>query len=148
MFIQLALGSTVITLSVFIEVFFIYMAINGMTKLSKFKVISSQLLAMMFYLAGVALWLLLAFSLVTWLWALVLFLLGSFSSLEESVYFSMVAFTSLGFGDLVLGRDWRILSGLMAANGLLLFGLNTAVMVETLRQILKQVSAPNNQTGS
>jgi len=63
-------------------------------------------------------------------------MLGCFSSLEESLYFSMVSFTALGFGDLTLPQEWRILSGMIAANGLVLFGLNTAFLIEVLHQSL------------
>lgn len=69
-----------------------------------------------------------------WIWALALRALGIFASLEASVYFSLVAFTTLGFGDILLPVDWRLLGGLSAANGLLLFGLMTAMLVETLRE--------------
>mgnify|MGYP003674721669 CR=1 FL=1 len=54
---------------------------------------------------------------------------------EESVYFGFVAFTTLGFGDILLPLQWRLLGGMAAANGLLNFGLLTAVIVETLRQV-------------
>lgn len=137
MLIQLFVGSVVITLSILIEVLFIFVAIKEMKKFALKSVFKSHLVAMMTYLAGVTLWLLFAFSIITWIWAFTLLGLGSFKTLEESLYFSMVAFTSLGFGDVVLETDWRILSGMIAANGLLLFGLNTAILVETLRELLK-----------
>ena len=69
-----------------------------------------------------------------WIWAVALKALGIFSTLEASVYFSLVAFTTLGFGDVLLPLEWRLLGGLAAANGLLLFGLMTAMLVETLRE--------------
>ncbi len=140
MLLQFIIGSVVITFSVIIEVLFVFIAVQKMSKFGDTKVFSSNLLAMMFYLAGITLWLLLAFSIVSWLWAHTLLSLGAFETTEEAVYFSMVAFTSLGFGDVVLDKQWRMLSGLIAANGLLLFGLNTAVLVETLRQVLLAMS--------
>ncbi len=68
-----------------------------------------------------------------WIWALAFYGLGIFVTLEASVYFSLVAFTTLGFGDVLLPDDWRLLSGMSAANGLLIFGLMTAMLVEVLR---------------
>lgn len=67
------------------------------------------------------------------IWAVAFRVLDLFQTFEAAVYFSLVAFTTLGFGDVLLAQDWRLLSGLSAANGLLLFGLMTAVLVETLR---------------
>ena len=68
-----------------------------------------------------------------WGWAIAFRLIGLFETFEGSVYFALVAFTTLGFGDVLLPQEWRLLGGLAAANGLLLFGLLTAILVETLR---------------
>ncbi len=38
------------------------------------------------------------------------------------------------FGDVTLSADWRLLSGLTAANGFLTFGWSTAYMVELVRR--------------
>lgn len=70
-----------------------------------------------------------------WIWAIALFALGALPTLETSVYFSLVSFTTLGFGDVILPMDWRILSGMIAANGFVNFGLLTALMVEALRHV-------------
>jgi hypothetical protein len=80
------------------------------------------------------LWALFLMTVSVWIWAVALWLLQIFVTLEASVYFSLVAFTTLGFGDILLPQEWRLLSGLAAANGLLVFGLLTAMLVETLRQ--------------
>lgn len=69
-----------------------------------------------------------------WIWAIALWQLDIFQTIEASVYFSLVAFTTLGFGDILLPIEWRLLGGLAAANGLLNFGILTAMLVETLRQ--------------
>ena len=63
--------------------------------------------------------------------------LGLFESFEESLYFSSVAFTTLGFGDITLGPEWRLLSGVMAANGLIVFSLTTAFLIELMRRLNK-----------
>jgi len=68
-----------------------------------------------------------------WIWALALWGLKIFITIEASVYFSLVAFTTLGFGDVLLPHEWRLLGGMAAANGLLNMGLLTAMMVEVLR---------------
>ena len=70
-----------------------------------------------------------------WIWAVALWVLDIFVTFEASMYFSLVAFTTLGFGDLLLPTEWRLLGGLSAANGLLLFGFMTAMLVETLREL-------------
>jgi small-conductance mechanosensitive channel len=46
-------------------------------------------------------------------------------SFEEAAYFSIVTFTTLGYGDITLHDHWRLLSGIEAMNGILLFGWST-----------------------
>lgn len=90
--------------------------------------------------AGVSLWLLGVVTMGVWIWAGAYFWLGAFPTLEQSVYFSIVAYTTLGLGDLVLPQAWRLLAGMEAANGFINFGLLSALFIEALRQIrLKQV---------
>jgi hypothetical protein len=80
------------------------------------------------------LWTLMMMTVSVWIWAIALWILNIFQTIEASVYFSLVAFTTLGFGDILLPMEWRLLGGLAAANGLLIFGILTAMLVETLRQ--------------
>ena len=76
---------------------------------------------------------LLANTVCVWLWAILFQLLGVFPTLEEAVYFSMVSFTTVGYGDVVAKHGWRILSSFVAVNGLLAFGVFTAVLIEIIR---------------
>ena len=69
-----------------------------------------------------------------WIWALAFMLTGAVAGLEPALYFTTVSFTTLGFGDITLDPDWRLLSGITAANGFLSFGWSTAYMVELVRR--------------
>ncbi len=86
-------------------------------------------------LVGVTLWLLAVITAGVWIWAMVYYWLVAFPTLEESVHFSLVAYSTLGLGDLVPSHQWRLLAGMESANGLLNFGLLIAVLVEGLRQV-------------
>ncbi len=77
---------------------------------------------------------LVAHTLEVFLWAVALLLTGAVSGVEPAVYFSLVCFTTLGFGDITLPTEWRFLSAILGANGFLLFGWSTAYMVEFIRQ--------------
>lgn len=72
-----------------------------------------------------------------WVWAIAFLELGLFINLETSLYFSLVSFTTLGFGDIVPSHEWRILAGMTAANGFLNIGMMSAVVLETMRQVRK-----------
>ncbi|WP_372603139.1 ion channel [Actibacterium sp.] len=78
---------------------------------------------------------LVVFSASVWTWAAAFIVLDLFPTWEASVYFSIVVFTTLGFGDVLLDDEWRVLGGLAAANGLLNMGLYTAMLVEILRRV-------------
>ena len=98
-------------------------------------------------LTGVSIWVLGVITAGVWVWAIALTELGAFASLEEAVYFSLVAYTTLGLGDLVPAREWRLLAGMEAANGFLNFGLLTALLIEALRQVrLGQVEQTRNRS--
>ena len=47
---------------------------------------------------------------------------------SDALYFSMVTYTTVGYGDIVLTGDWRLLSGIQSMNGILLFGWSTALL--------------------
>ncbi|MEP1352477.1 MAG: ion channel [Tateyamaria sp.] len=72
-----------------------------------------------------------------WLWAIVFAQMLIFSSLEEAVYYSLVAYTTLGLGDVVVPQEQRLLGGMTGANGFLMFGLMTAMLTDTLRHVRK-----------
>jgi hypothetical protein len=66
-------------------------------------------------------------------WALLYIALGAFEDFETAVYFSGVTFTSLGYGDVVLSGRMRLLAPLQAANGLMMFGITTAVFIAAVQ---------------
>jgi hypothetical protein len=51
----------------------------------------------------------------------------------QPFYFAFVNYTTLGYGDVVPVDEWRLVGPVTAANGVLLFGLSTAVLFEVLR---------------
>lgn len=81
------------------------------------------------------LWVLAQITVSTWLWALTFFALGAITPLEDSVYFALVVFTTLGFGDLLLPHEWELLGGMASVNGLIGIGIYTALFMETLRSL-------------
>jgi CBS domain containing-hemolysin-like protein len=54
------------------------------------------------------------------------------------VYFSGVTFTSLGYGDVVLPRQVRLLAPLQAANGLMMFGISTALFIACVETVTRR----------
>lgn len=83
-----------------------------------------------------------ALSAAVWIWALAFLYVGEFQTAEEAVYFSIVSFTTLGFGDVIISKEWRLLSGMLAANGFLLFSLATAFLIDFLERIRDSQNEP------
>lgn len=134
MLVQLALGSVLIVLTMAVSAVFWLILENILIRLhdwTRWPPHGPKLVAILLIALGSTL---LMMTSAVWIWAAALYLLDIFATFEASIYFSLVAFTTLGFGDLLLPTEWRLLGGLSAANGLLLFGLMTAMLVETLRE--------------
>ena len=69
------------------------------------------------------------------LWAAFYVWAGALPSFSDAIYFSLVSFTTLGYGDIVLGERWRVLAAFEAANGIILFGWTTAIIVASVQRI-------------
>ena len=76
-------------------------------------------------------------SLVTAAAHLVVYLIcGEIVSFPRAFYCSAQNYTALGYGDVHLSERWRLLGPLEAVNGLLLFGLSTAIMFAVLSRLI------------
>lgn len=135
MFMVIVVGSLMIIATVIIESFFISIAVLMLERYSPRITHWARQVRTTFVLSALTLWLLAGISIALWLWAGLFFFLGEFTSIEEAIYFSTVSATTLGYGDLILSPQWRLLSGFIAANGLVLFSLNTAILFEVLRRL-------------
>jgi len=69
------------------------------------------------------------------LWAAAFVVCGEFADFEDAFYHSAVNFTTLGYGDIVMSRRWRLLGPLEAINGSLMLGLSAAMLYSVLGQV-------------
>ncbi|MBP1622500.1 MAG: hypothetical protein H6Q07_520 [Acidobacteria bacterium] len=60
---------------------------------------------------------------------------GCLPDVESAFYFSGVTFTTVGYGDLVLARPWRILCPIEAVTGSLMSGLSAALFFAILSRL-------------
>ena len=72
-----------------------------------------------------------------WIWAIVWVMLNVLPDWNTAIYFSLVTFTTLGYGDIVLGEALRIFGSFAAVTGLLAFGLSTAYMVALMTRVFQ-----------
>ena len=134
---QVMVGCVLVSCTIMVEAVFIGLAILGLNRKGAWLVTGHRVMKLVMTLIITTLWLLAALGVAIWIWAAAFMVLGLFESLEAALYFSSVAFTTLGFGDITLGPEWRLLSGVMAANGLVVFSLTTAFLIELMRRLSK-----------
>jgi hypothetical protein len=80
-------------------------------------------------------------------WAGIYIVLGEFDAIEPAVYFSNVTFTTVGYGDIVLSPGRRLLASFQAANGIIMFGWTTAVVIAAVQRVMRSRGSGHRSTG-
>lgn len=73
---------------------------------------------------------------IAW-WAIVFIFCGEFHAFGIAYYHSAVNYTTLGYGDIVMTPAWRLLGPLEAANGMLMFGVSTAIIFAVMARLIE-----------
>ena len=132
MLIQILVGLAVIVATAFIHAGVLSITLKRNKKLTDWAQENPHFWSTTTALAVSVIWVMAAHLIEVILWSVVYIGLDIFDTFETAVYFALVAYTTLGFGDIILPENWRLLSGLTAANGFLVFGWSTAFQVEFL----------------
>lgn len=75
-------------------------------------------------------------------WALFYDWRGCLPDFETALYFSGITYTTVGFGDIVLPEQWRLLAPLEALTGILMCGLSTGFFFAVVAKIFSSLSQP------
>ncbi len=135
MLIQIAFGTGLLLINITVAALAAFLLEALFQRGHQWLIAPPQRPKLLLLLIGVGIWVLAVITAGVWIWAAALFGLGAFATLEEAVYFSLVAFSTLGLGDVIPPQEWRILAVMASVNGFLSFGLLTALLVEALRQV-------------
>ena len=81
-------------------------------------------------------------------WGALFVFLGEFQDFGTAFYHSAVNFTSLGYGDIVMSEEWRLLGALEAANGVLMFGITAGLVLAVLTSNVDRRKAQAQQARS
>jgi hypothetical protein len=71
------------------------------------------------------------------LWAILFIICGEFPEFGTAYYHSAVNYTTLGYGDLIMTPSWRLLGPLEAADGMLMFGVSTALIFAIIERLVQ-----------
>ncbi|MES2561583.1 MAG: potassium channel family protein [Pseudomonadota bacterium] len=133
MFQQILIGAALVGATVIIQAGFMLVGLRALEWLRTAERTFSHHHAT-FVIVSFVLFMFLAVVIDVWIWALVYWKLGAITSFEEALYFSTTSFTTIGYGDVVLTRDWRLLSAFEGANGMIIFGWTTALVIAVIQR--------------
>ena len=72
------------------------------------------------------------------IWASLFMFLGEFTNFSAAFYHSAVNFSTLGYGDIVMSDQHRLLGPLEAVNGVLMIGVSTAALMAIFQDAFKK----------
>lgn len=73
----------------------------------------------------------------TGLWAAFYYVQNLFGDFETSLYFSMVSFATIGYGDVLLPSRWRLLGVVEGFSGVILCGISTAFIFAVVNAVFQ-----------
>lgn len=67
-----------------------------------------------------------------------LWVVGALPGYEAPIYYALVTYTTVGYGDVVLDPGYRIAGAMISVTGILMFGMTTAFVVGLFSRILDE----------
>jgi hypothetical protein len=71
------------------------------------------------------------------LWAVLFVICREFPDFRTAYYHSAINYTTLGYGDAIMTPSWKLLGPLEAADGMLLFGVSTAIIFAVIQRLIQ-----------
>ena len=139
--VQIATGLGIMVLTIIIHSVFMVIGVKVIRwRVTRYGAVERELGRAVLFAVLVS-WLFLAIALEALLWAFFYLanpIITALPDLETAFYFSMVTFTTLGYGDVLLTGQWRTLASIQAANGVIIFGWTTAQIFYYLQRLYKE----------
>ena len=135
---QLTIGSALVVVTVLVhgvslDIILRALRAIGMETLIRWRLISLSLLVLAVFSAHL---------IEIWIWAVFYFFIEEIPTFKTALYFSTSSFTTVGYGDLTLSEEWRLLGSLESANGMILFGWSTAFIFTVIHRIYEHLYQP------
>jgi hypothetical protein len=132
---QLIFGTLIIIITVVFHIACLVMLVSILRKMNNKKNnhISNQAICVTIIIAVFVI--IAIHTIEVWLWAAIYLYLGEFTDFSQSLYFSAVTSTTLGYGDLTLSHNWQILGTFESMGGLILFGTSTAFLIGLMEKL-------------
>ena len=133
---QILLGSIVLGICSLVHMILLVAAIKVLRRMSRTQRSSRSpwhILNLMVVGFSIVLF---AHTIQVWVWAISFVLLGTLPNISDAIYFSLVTYTTVGYGDVTVGGGFRVFGAMAAVTGLLNFGLSTAFLVGLFERLL------------
>ncbi|WP_299374329.1 potassium channel family protein [uncultured Tateyamaria sp.] len=141
---QIIFGSTLLTLCALVHVGIVAASVPVYARLGRRLAHMRPLPRNTALLSVGVLLIVAAHTVQVWSWALAFHAVAAFEDFPTSFYFATVTYTTLGYGDLVLGDGMRIFGTFSAITGLLTFGVSTAFLINVIGRLLPALQAPHS----
>ncbi len=73
-----------------------------------------------------------------WIYAFAYMAIGAVPAFGDALYFSTISYASIGYTDVAIAPEWRMVGAIEGINGLLLLGWSTAFFVAFLNRLGRQ----------
>lgn len=133
---QMVWGTVMLGICLLLHVGFLIVDIRLLKWLNGKLWASGQLWSTVVLLSAALILIVFSHSVQVWLWAMSFIAFGAFADPAPAVYFALVTYTTLGYGDLVLAENIRLYGAFASVTGVLGFGLSTAFLVAVFAKLL------------
>jgi len=132
---KIAIGAVLMAITTAIHAGGMMMALYLIERQGRIKKLQRLRKTNIYMVSGIVLLMFLVSLVEVLIWACTYLTLNAIEGMENAVYFSMVTFTTLGYGDVLLDERWRLLASFEAANGIIMFGWTTAIVIAAVQRI-------------
>ena len=140
MVIQILVGSLISVINIMIHALLTVTAIS-IARSVGFRPMSRPRVRLMGVMVATVLVLMLAHTVEAAVWALSYAVVGAAPEGSDLLYFALVNYCTLGYGDITPVKEWRLLGPMASMNGILMFGWSTAVLFEVLLKTIDYLGA-------
>jgi hypothetical protein len=140
MVVQILVGSLVSVINIMIHALLTVTAIS-IARSVGFRPTSRPRVHLMGVMVATVLVLMLAHTVEAAVWALSYAIVGVAPEGSDLLYFALVNYCTLGYGDITPVKEWRLLGPMASMNGILMFGWSTAVLFEVLLKSIGHLGA-------
>ncbi len=144
---QILWGSMYLGACLVVEIFALVLATSVITRYSHFMNQGSRTQSVGLTLLIALVFIVLAHTLQAWVWAAAWVFTDAIEDWNTAIYFSLVSYSTLGYGDIVLEPGLRVFGAFSAVTGILAFGVSTAYLVAITSKSLEHIS-PDRRHGS